>query len=1135
MVDLLGWRRAPTEGRSLAVPRAVLRVFACAALPLAVAWRAPPVTADVAAAPPTATRVEQLRALTPDDAKRGGPVHLRGVVTYADPVGPNLFVQDETGGVWVDLRGISTSPRPGDQLDLRGTVGSGFAPYVANPRWTVLGRAPMPTPRRVVHARMATGEMDGEWVEIEGVLRRFGLEAEGDILVIDVSSEGRQFRARIPGFHQPLPVALAGARVALRGVSGAAFNARNQLVSVHLFVPTLDDIHVLEPVPVDVFASPLRPIEEVAHFSPRAGASRRVRLHGVVTLQVPGAGLFIRDPTGAIEVETDDGGVVDPGRQVDVVGFPRLGGFTPVLEAARFRPADPGPPPAPIPVTAAAALSGLHAADLVAIDAEVQDDRADATGRALVLKSGNVVFDAHLRATEKAGRAGTVATGSRVRLVGICSVRADDNGTPAAFRILLRGADDVRVLARPPMWTPRRALAALGLVGLVALSALAWAAILKGRVREQTGTIRRRLEREAALEQRYRDLLERNHVGVYRADLEGRVLEGNAACARIFGYETAAELVGQPLWQTPAERDRRQELIARLRTEKRLTNVESRVSRRSGPPAWLLESLGLVEEKDGEPPAVEGTVVDITERKEAEAALQHSEARFESVFRSSPLAIGITEMAGGRIIDVNEQCAGLFGYARAEMVGRSPLALGLWAEGDGRDRTLEDLRAGRAVRNRQVQVRCKSGEVRHVLLSMEPVAFAGAAGASPAVVIVAADITDQKSLEEQLRQSQKMEAVGRLAGGVAHDFNNLLAVITGYGELLQRDIGPGHRGFRRVEEIRKAADRAAALTRQLLAFSRKQVLAPKVLDLNAVVSETTDMLRRLIGEDIQLTMVLAESLWSVKADPGQMEQVIVNLAVNARDAMSRGGRLIIETGNVHLDAYYARGRPDACAGPHVRLAVSDSGHGMDAATLAHMFEPFFTTKEQGKGTGLGLATVHGIVRQSGGHVTVYSEPDRGTTFKVYLPRFDDGRTVEAGAPLVEEAWSGTETILVVEDESSLRVMIIEVLESAGYNVLEGLTPEDALAAAGIHDGDIPLLLTDVIMPRMSGPQLADALKASRPETRVLFMSGYTDDAIGHHGILEPGVQFLQKPFTMDSLLRKVREVLNAPAMGVAAG
>jgi PAS domain S-box-containing protein len=984
-------KRAPPRLSPRRAPRRTLAILA-----LALAAATPRVAPADEAAPPALTRVEQLRGLGPDEAKRGGAVRLRAVVTYVDPVGPNLFVQDRTGGVWVDLRGLGDPPRPGEELDLRGTVGSGFAPYVATPRWTVLGRVPMPTPRRVFYAQMATGELDGEWVEIEGIVRRFVLEAEGRVLVIHVSAEGHRFTARIPGFGDPLPMELVGARVSMRGVSGAAFNTKNQLVNVHLFVPGLAEVRVLEAVPPDVFDLPVRPIARVAQFSPRA-RDLRVRLQGTVTLQIPGQRLFIRDATAAIEVETDDGGTVEPGRQVDVVGFPRLGGFTPVLEAARFRPAAPGPPPAPVPTTAHDALKGAHAADLVEIDAEVQDDTADATGRRLVLKSGPIVFDAHLQADDAATRAGSLEAGTRVRLVGVCSLRIDENGTPAAFRILLRTADDVGVLAVPSKWTRERVLAALGLAALVALLALAWVAILRRRVRQQTRVIQARLEREAALED-----------------------------------------------------------------------------------------------------------------------------RFERVFRSSPLAIGITE-AGGRILDANAQCASLFGYTRAEMIGRSARELGLWVDIGDRERALEDLRAGRPVRNREVRVQRKTGEIRHVLLSMERLDLSAE---EPALVVVASDITDQKGLEEQLRQSQKMDAVGRLAGGIAHDFNNLLAVIVGYAELVQRALGAAHPAHRRVEEIRKAADRATGLTRQLLAFSRKQVLAPRVMDLNTVVSDTAKMLQRLIGEDVRLATDLAPHLGRVKADPGQVEQVLVNLAVNARDAMAAGGQLTIQTRNVLLDAAYARSQPDAHAGRHVMVAVTDTGHGMDAETLSHMFEPFFTTKERGKGTGLGLATVHGIVRQSGGHVTVSSEPDRGTTFKVYLPVIQEHPEAAGSSAPGEAGPSGSETILVVEDESALREMITEILESAGYTVLNGPTPEEALAAAGAHEGPIPLVLTDVIMPGMSGRQLADELRSSRPDARVIFMSGYTGDAIGQHGVLEPGVNFLQKPFASDSLLRKVRDVLN---------
>ncbi len=394
-------------------------------------------------------------------------------------------------------------------------------------------------------------------------------------------------------------------------------------------------------------------------------------------------------------------------------------------------------------------------------------------------------------------------------------------------------------------------------------------------------------------------------------------------------------------------------------------------------------------------------------------------------------------------------------------------------------------------------------------------------------VVTFDDISDRKRLEAQFLQAQKMEAVGRLAGGVAHDFNNLLTIINGYGQLLLERLEPNNPLQGHASEIMKAGERAASLTRQLLAFSRQQVLQLQVLDLNAVVTNVEKMLRRLIGEDIELRTVLNRELGRVKADAGQLEQVIMNLAVNARDAMPQGGKLTIETASVELDESYVRSHADVKPGRYVMLAVTDTGIGMEKETQALIFEPFFTTKEKGKGTGLGLATVYGIVKQSGGDIWVYSEPGRGTSFKIYMPRVEETvEAVELGKPLAKRP-TAQETVLLVEDEVGVRSLLHGVLTSGGYTVLEGRRGEEALRIAELHQGPIHLILTDVVMPGMSGRELAERLKASRPEMKVLYMSGYTDDAIVHHGVLDPGMAFLQKPFTPDALARKVREVLDA--------
>ncbi len=401
-----------------------------------------------------------------------------------------------------------------------------------------------------------------------------------------------------------------------------------------------------------------------------------------------------------------------------------------------------------------------------------------------------------------------------------------------------------------------------------------------------------------------------------------------------------------------------------------------------------------------------------------------------------------------------------------------------------------------------------------------------AAGVHVGFAKVTRDLTEWRRLEEQFRQAQKMEAVGRLAGGVAHDFNNVLSVILSYAEAIEDGLGPDEPMRADVAEIRRAGDRAAQLTRQLLAFSRRQVLDARVLDLSQAVAAMGNMLRRVLGAGISLTTLLATELWSVKADAGQIEQVVMNLAVNARDAMPKGGRLTLETENAELDEEYARLHHDLEPGSYVMLAVSDTGTGMDKETLARIFEPFFTTKETGRGTGLGLATVFGIVKQSGGHIWVYSEPGRGTTFKIYLPKVSGAADAHPSVRPPPESVGGTETILLVEDDEQVRTVACGILRRNGYVVLEAPNAGEAILICEEHGAKIHLLLSDVVLPRMSGGQLAERLLTSRPEMKVLFMSGYTDDAILQHGVLDSGVSYLQKPITQGMLTRKVREVLN---------
>ncbi len=390
------------------------------------------------------------------------------------------------------------------------------------------------------------------------------------------------------------------------------------------------------------------------------------------------------------------------------------------------------------------------------------------------------------------------------------------------------------------------------------------------------------------------------------------------------------------------------------------------------------------------------------------------------------------------------------------------------------------------------------------------------------------NLTGQRQLEEQLRQSQKMEAIGRLAGGVAHDFNNLLTVILNYGQMLSEDINPGDPMKKRIDAIIESAERAAALTKQLLAFSRKQVIAPKVIDINEVLGKTEKMLQRLLGEDIELINKATEAVWAIKADVSQIEQIVMNLAVNARDAMPQGGKLIIETSNQTLEAGHSHGAIEIEAGDYVVLAVSDTGFGMTPDVQRRIFEPFFTTKELGKGTGLGLATVYGNMKQNQGAVTVYSEVGHGTTFKLYFPRVQEQNLITAQTENnAKELLKGKETILLVEDEDRVRGVAASLLSKNGYKVLEARNGGEALLICEQEKGDIPLMLSDVIMPNMNGKQLADRLKLIRPDMKVVFMSGYTDNVIAENGILEEGSKFIQKPFSPTSLLKLLRETLDS--------
>lgn len=645
-------------------------------------------------------------------------------------------------------------------------------------------------------------------------------------------------------------------------------------------------------------------------------------------------------------------------------------------------------------------------------------------------------------------------------------------------------------------------------------------------------------------EAKYRQLVEQVPAISYVAEtgVHGRFLYVSPQVQTILGYR-AEDCLKDPYfwWDHLDPADHAVAILEDSWEEERPFQVEYRMRRQDGRIVWLRDEAVIVRDPDTGRRLTRGVLIDITERKQANEALRQSEESYrmfveqssEGIYRTEheppvPVDLAVEEqmarsLASGYIAECNDAMARMYGLKEArELVGKRLSELLIADDPVTKEFMATFIKSAYRITDWESHERDVQGRMKIFRNTMMGIVKEGKL---ERIWGIQRDVTARMHLEEQLRNAQQLEAVGRLAGGVAHDFNNILSIIMGHGELLLGTVASDERAKSGLEQIRRAAERAASLTQQLLAFSRKQVLQPKVLDLNEAVADVQKMLARVIGEDIELVASLHPSLAAVKADPGQIEQVLVNLAVNARDAMPQGGKLMMETSNVEIGAEEGRDL-ELAAGSYIKLRVTDTGHGMDAGTVAHIFEPFFTTKSMGKGTGLGLATVYGIVKQSGGSIQVQSEAGVGSEFRIYLPAAKEAVGQAQGRTGGEKVAGGTETILVVEDEPDLRELTRVFLEGYGYRVLSASDADEAIRMAESFAEPIDLLLTDVIMPGMSGRQLAERIVKQRPKTRIVYMTGYTDDMVVQHKVLEPGVQLLQKPFTKRELAGKVRATLD---------
>jgi signal transduction histidine kinase len=1049
----------------------------------------------------TLTTVEQITRLSPSELRRGYPVQISGVVTVCDDRWRLLVVQGETQGVAVEMRSSLNGIARGERVEVRGyTAWEGSAPMVVKPRLRSLGAGQMPAAPPADAAALFSGKLDYRLVEMEGEIlasRRVGLYHTE----IDVLSAGRLVHVYGKLFIQTPLYALYHHEVGIRGVPVTSYSPAGEPYDLQFYTSGDEDrrlppdfqwsgdstLSTNEQARAGKSSLPvLNSLREVKLLSNRdAGRGFPVHFQAVVTHWDPRRiDLIVQDGQAAAYVDSPP--ARDPrlslGSLVEIVGQTHSGDFAPLIRPSSIKVMGKKELPSPLQVLPSEGFAGIEENMWAELEGVIRSAVPDGFGGAQIeLVSGQTRVMALLQAAP----------------------------APDVMKDWVDSQARVRGVYAPVFSSDRQ------LVGFnLLMPSMEHLGILQPHVGDTFASSPRLIH----------SLLEYNPEGFprHRVKVEGWVIyqgmdgllyvADDSGGIRVEGAGSDAVLLGSSVQVLGFLSQDHNQLVLEHAQIKPATSA-----RWEAKPLPSVAEAVLSGEHDGQLISVAGYLVQLRSMSGDQLFfLDAGRQKFTAVLEHPQAVAGWEDLREGALLKLTGVCEIQWSQ---RSVPPAPEAFRLLL------RTPADVQV---IRHAPWWTLERAIKILGGLLALVLLAAVWVTALRRRVHIQTALLRKQmeqrEMLEAQLRQSQKLESVGRLAGGIAHDFNNLLTVINGYANLLIMDLAGNRQTLESVKEIKNAGEKAAQLTRQLLAFSRKQILQPVVLDLNTLVADMGAMLHRLIGEDVELITNLATAPSRVVVDSGQLTQVLMNLTVNARDAMPNGGKLTVEIRNVELDAQAVELHPEVLPGPYVLLTVSDTGTGMDEETRAHLFEPFFTTKDVGKGTGLGLATIFGIVKQSGGHIWVDNEPGRGTTFIIHLPRVSDEETPgkSAGAG---QATRGDETVLVVEDQKDVRLLVTRSLNAYGYRVLATANAEEALACAQAHDGRIHLLLTDVVMPGMDGKELAARLAKLQPEIRVLYMSGYPESVIAHKGVLDPGIDYIQKPFTPDALAARVRDVL----------